>query len=137
MKLFDKTTSLLQRVMDLRVQNQQVIAGNVANANTPGYTPVRLEFEKNLREAVNSSANAFTGGATHPAHFAMGGGGEIEKVQATVIRARPSTAIGDGNEVDINQEMVLLSENEILYEAASQMLTKKLGLVKYIAQETK
>jgi flagellar basal-body rod protein FlgB len=35
----------------------------------------------------------------------------------------------------VDQEMVALAENQILYEAATQMLNKKLGLLKYVAQD--
>ena len=130
--LFDNSLTLLQKVMDLRLQNQQTIASNIANANTPGYAPARLEFEQSLQQAVGNNGNKPT--ATHPAHFNIGGGG-VESVQARVIRTPDRSGIGDGNGVSVDQEMIALAENQILYEATTQMLNKKLGLLKYVAQD--
>lgn len=134
MEIFDKTMVLLQKVMDLRQENQQVFASNIANAYTPGYSPAHLEFEDKLRQALANSA--MKPAATHPDHFPIGAS-TLENVQADVIRSRNTERIGDGNGVSVDQEMVLLSENQILYEAAVQMFNKKLGLLKYVAQDGK
>ncbi len=132
MKLFDNTMSLLKKVLDLRVQNQQVIASNIANANTPGYSPARLEFEGKLQQALSNTQAEIT--TTHKAHFPIGAA-TINSVQAKVIRTHSNPKIGDGNGVKVDQEMVALAENQILYEAATQMLNKKLGLLKYVARD--
>ncbi len=130
--LFDNSLTLLQKVLDLRLQNQQTIASNIANADTPGYAPARLEFEQKLQRAVNNKENKPT--TTHPAHINIGGGG-VESVQGTIIRTPDKTGIGDRNGVSVDQEMVALAENQLLYEATTQMLKKKLGLLKYVAQD--
>jgi flagellar basal-body rod protein FlgB len=132
MGIFDRTVGLLQKVLDLRIQNQQVIASNIANADTPGYAPAHLEFERDLEQAVNDSEKRPA--VTHSAHFPIGAGG-MDAVQAKVMRTPDSLGIGDGNGVSVDQEMVALAENQILYEAATQMLNKKLGLLKYVAQD--
>lgn len=130
-KIFDKSMVLLQKVLDLRLQNQQVIASNIANADTPGYSPVRLEFEGELQKAA---ARPEDGPAkTHNAHFPINGG-NIESVQAKLVRTPDKSGIGDGNSVSVDQEMVSLAENQLLYEAAAQILNKKLGLLKYVSQ---
>ena len=48
-----------------------------------------------------------------------------------------NNGLGDQNGVDLDQEMVAQAENQIFYEAATQMLNKKLGLLKYIIQSDK
>lgn len=128
--LFDKTVGLLHKVLDLRDRNQKVIASNIANADTPGYSPARLEFEEQLRQAVKHPG--VTPAVTHPAHFPIGGG-RLEQVQGNLIRTPDRSGIGDGNGVNVDQEMVTLAENQILYEAAVQSLNKKMGLLKYVA----
>lgn len=132
MGIFDRTIGLLGRTLDLRQQNQQVIASNIANAETPGYTPVRLEFEENLRRALAGQGRGPA--ATDPAHFPLAGSGGVEKAQAKVLRT-PDGGIGDRNGVRSDQEMIALAENQILYEAAAQMLSKKFGLLKYVAND--
>lgn len=128
--IFDHTVGLLQKVLDLRERNQQVIASNIANADTPGFAPSRFEFEAQLKQALNHPG--VTPAATHPAHFAISAG-SLEEVEGQVVRVPDSTGLGDRNGVNVDQEMVALSENQILYEAAVQALNKKLGLLKYVA----
>ncbi|MEJ2200984.1 MAG: flagellar basal body rod protein FlgB [Desulfuromonadaceae bacterium] len=128
----DRTVGLLEKVLELRQQNQQVIAANIANADTPGYTPSRLEFEARLQQALTTNAVQFK--TTHPAHFPVGAAG-LDSVTAQVIRTPAPSPIGDGNGVDLEQEMVALAENQILYETATQLVSKKLGMLKYVAQE--
>lgn len=128
--LFDDTTQMLHQVMNLRQQKQQVIVSNVANAQTPGYSPVRMHFTEQLRAAVEQGAAHME--ATHPRHLPPGGQG-VQGVEPQVTRQQDRSGIGDGNPVDVNDEMMALSQNQILYEATTQMLNKKLGMLKYAA----
>ena len=131
LNLFDTTTTLLQISLDLRSSNQRVIAANIANAETPGYAPARFEFEQQLRAALSeSSPNLKTTHASHlPVHS-----DSIEKVTGKVVRSPDKTGIGDQNGVSVDEEMIALSENQIMYETAAQLLKKKLSLLKYVIQ---
>ncbi|MCK4690462.1 MAG: flagellar basal body rod protein FlgB, partial [Desulfuromonadales bacterium] len=53
-KIADRTMAALQKSLDLRAQKQQVIAANIANAETPGYAARKLTFEDDLRKAIAS-----------------------------------------------------------------------------------
>jgi flagellar basal-body rod protein FlgB len=136
--LFDQTINLMQKVMDLRLENQQTIASNVANADTPGYTPSHLEFEQQLQQALTEEqAQPAAETSTNPAFFPIAGEGGIAAVQPKVVKEAGQSQIGDGNGVAVDQEMVDLAKNEILYEAATKVLSKKFGLLKYVVQEGK
>jgi flagellar basal-body rod protein FlgB len=128
----DRTIGLLEKVLELRQQNQQVIASNIANADTPGFTPSRLEFEASLKQAL--AGGAMQPATTHAAHFPIGAA-NIEGVRAKVIQTPAQPQIGDRNGVDLEQEMMALAENQILYETATQLISKKLGILKYVAQD--
>ncbi len=130
--LFDRTFGLLKKVLDLRVQNQQTIASNIANADTPGYAPARLEFEGDLQRALKDPGPSAS--RVHPMHYPLGGEG-LEQVTGRVLRTPDASGIGDRNGVEVDQEMIALAENQIMYEAATQMLSKKLGLMKYVIQD--
>ena len=52
----------------------------------------------------------------------------------TIREVRDSSGIGDGNTVDVDQEMVQLAENQIMYEATAQLLSKKMAIIKYVVQ---
>ncbi len=133
MGIFDRTVGLLGKVLDLRQQNQQVIASNIANADTPGYSPAQMSFEGDLQKALESQGSRIA--VTNPAHFPLAGTGGVENVQGRVIRTPDRTGVGDRNGVQRDQELLALAENQLLYEAATQMLSKKLGLLKYVASD--
>lgn len=133
-QLFDKTTVMLKSVLDLRVRNQQVISSNIANADTPGYTPAHLQFEEDIAQALASKGKDLSTTSAHQAHMAVGRGG-LDEIKGRIIRTPGPSEIGDGNGVQVDREMIDLAENQILYEATTQMLNKKLGLLKYVIQD--
>jgi|SRR5882672_6209413 len=50
------TGSMIKLALDAASLRHLVIASNIANANTPGYVPVRVEFEEHLAAAARNSA---------------------------------------------------------------------------------
>jgi len=132
--LFDGTVGLMERVMDLRTRSQQVIASNIANAETPGYAAARLEFEQDLKQALAKPKGDFP--ARHPGHIPVSASG-VESVEGRIVRKADRSGLGDGNGVNLDDEMMLLSENQLMYQAATQMIGKKLALLKYAAQDGK
>ncbi len=131
-RIADQTIAVLQKSLDLRAQKQQVIAGNIANAETPGYSARKLTFEDNLRKAINTPEMA--GQKSHAKHFPIGTNG-ISNVQGTLTKQVNSSPLGDGNSVSVDDEMFDLAENQILFEAASQMIKKKFSMLKFAASD--
>ena len=129
-RITDRTIAVLQKSLDLRAQKQQVIAGNIANAETPGYSARKLNFEDNLRKAISSPEMA--GRKTNAKHFPIGSSG-ISAVQGTITKQINSSPLGDGNSVSVDDEMFDLAENQILFEAASQIIKKKFSMLKFAA----
>ncbi|KAF0188234.1 MAG: flagellar basal-body rod protein [Desulfobulbaceae bacterium] len=130
LSLFDANIHLLKKTLDLRSANQRVIASNIANADTPGFSPSRFEFEKELEQAVQGKGKTT---ATHPDHFPIGTS-DLQGVSGTLTTDSDTTGIGDQNGVSVDEEMLALSENELLYETAAQLLKKKLSLLSYVVQ---
>ena len=126
----DTTMKLLQKVLDLRAKNQEIIGSNIANAETPGYSAQSFTFEDQLKSAL--SENGLRPVATQPNHIPLAPA-NLEQVTGTVSSKKDTTGIGDENSVSVDQEMLKLSENELLYEAAVTMLNKKLSMLKYAA----
>jgi len=131
---FDSNIKLLQKVLDLRSTNQRVIASNIANAETPGYARKVFQFEEQLQNAI--SAKPGTLATTHGKHISTSPT-SIHSVTGAVHEIKDKTGIGDENAVSMDMEMVNLSENELLYETAAQLLKKKFTLLKYMIQEGK
>jgi flagellar basal-body rod protein FlgB len=131
LELFDPGMNLLSKVLDLRAANEKVISSNIANAETPGYTATRFEFEQELRQAINRKDSPLT--TTNPAHFPMAAAG-LESVTGTVVSESDKTGVGDKNNVKVDQEMIALSKNELMYETAAQILQKNITLLGYVIQ---
>jgi flagellar basal-body rod protein FlgB len=127
---FDTQMRLLGKVLDLRAGNAQVISSNIANAETPGYAPARFEFEQELSDALQKQ-NGVRLATTSPAHIPLGPA-NFQQVSGKIVTVEDRTPIGDENGVSIEKEMLALSENELLYETAAQLLGKKLTLLKYV-----
>ena len=132
MTITDRTFAILEKSLDLRARNQQVIASNLANAETPGYRARKLSFEEDLRRAINRPETP--GKPGNPRHFPVAGG-NLDQVQGRITREPDSSVIGDGNNVSLDDEMFNLAENQLLYEASSQILKKKLTLLKYAVSD--
>ncbi len=131
---FDKNIHLLKKVLDLRSANQTIIASNIANADTPGYSSKVFKFENALQSAINKPAGTMQ--TTHSKHFPINSN-DLSSINGEVIEIKDETGIGDKNGVSVDMEMIALSENELLYETVAQLLKKKLGMLKYAIQEGK
>lgn len=132
-RMFGQTINLLAKNLELRARRHEHIAGNIANMETPGYTPRNLSFEKELQETVGRKQRGAAGSVmTHSRHIPLkGAAGNVAEVQGTV-EERPSKSVsGDGNGVDVEVEMGKLAENQILFNSSIQLLTRKFEGLKY------
>lgn len=125
----DQSVALLSKVLDLRAEKEKVIASNIANAETPGYSPARFTFEDQLKNVISNGE--FKIKTTHSSHIPLTPQ-SLESIHGKVSVAKDTTGIGDLNGVSLDEEMLALSENELLYETAAQLLKKKLTIQKYV-----
>lgn len=125
--IFDPTIGALQNNLNLRLQEQNVISSNIANADTPGYKSKVLKFEEAMRSALNSGENLKLE-VSAPEHLGSPG---ADQVVAEVHEDPNGIESLDGNTVDRSGEMVRMKENQILYSATVEALRKKLGMLEY------
>ncbi len=133
MSMFDKTTNALGASLNFRLQRQNLIGGNIANAETPGYHAQKIDFEQELSRALEmDGASAMS--ATNSGHqpFARG---NVEKVRGDIYDNPEIPVNNDKNTVDLEREMAELAENTILYKAATELIRKKLGAMRYAASD--
>jgi flagellar basal-body rod protein FlgB len=132
-ELFGKTTDALGAAIQFRLLKQNVTSSNIANAETPGYKAKKIDFEEALSRAVDIHGLGEMS-ATHKDHFPVNGN-SISKVRADVYDNPDITVTNDGNTVDLEREMAELAENSIVYNAAIQLINKKLAGLAYAATE--
>jgi flagellar basal-body rod protein FlgB len=123
--MFDTTINLLGKSLDLRAQNHNRISANIANAETPNYTPTTLSFEKELQGALRDKGSA-TPPMTNARHIPLRGeAASIDLVQGTVLETPANSPGLDGNGVELESEMGKMMGNQIMYNADVQFLSKK------------
>lgn len=111
------------KALVLRAERQKLIAGNIANADTPGYKAVDMNFADALRAATGAAAPGSAGITppvrTHQGHLTLGGGvaGAVE----TLYR-RPAQPAIDNNTVDLDLERGQFADNAVRYEATLRFL---------------
>jgi len=97
----------------LRIQRQQLLASNIANADTPNYKARDLDFAKALQGQLMSTADAADLTQTNPAHLGVRGASRPVQTQ---LRAASQNS-QDGNTVDLDIERAAFAENALHYEA--------------------
>lgn len=113
---------VLQEGMRVAVLNQNLLANNIANVDTPNYNPVRLDFQATLREALDGNGRVSLR-RTLPQHL------EAERWQPQFKRVA-LTSKNDYNKVDLEQEMADLAENTGRYTTYGSLLAKQFKMVK-------
>ncbi len=112
--------------------NQKVLAENIANADTPGYRPKRLE-SPDFSSLVESLAAARSSGptvalkTTNPAHFGPGGAtdGSARVRPASITQSAP-----DGNAVDLEGELLKMAQNQMDYGLMVDLYRKQVSLLR-------
>jgi flagellar basal-body rod protein FlgB len=110
-------------------QRQQVISRNLSNVDTPGYHAQSSSFEDALK-SVFTRKKSLSLTATSSSHLSSTTG----KSGGFSVSDRPGgSERADGNNVDIDVELLEMSETGIVYQAVTQSVSKKLALLKTIA----
>lgn len=136
MKLFDTTLERLQSSLDIRLQRQNVLNGNLANVDTPGYRPRDLDFNAAMKAASVSASSVHTPVApVAEGHIPVHVGGLTADAESFVTTEQGAQSGLDGNGVDLDKTMVELSRNGLLYGASARAASKKLAILKYVASD--
>jgi flagellar basal-body rod protein FlgB len=115
-------------------KRQQVTASNLANIDTPGYRTRDISFHATMEELLANPAVPLA--ATRPEHKSMGALAftplepEVFEVQGLPLRA-------DRNNVDLDREMLKLSETSFGFSIMAQLLRGKFRTLSYSVNEGK
>ena len=116
----DKLTGFHQQALNIRNDKMEVIAGNLANANTPGYKARGIDFKQAMASAQYSSGQKMT--RTHENHIS---GGMTSSAEIGFrIPSQPDT--GDGNTVEVQRERNEFLDTSMRYQASIQFLDGKI-----------
>ncbi|MBC8316410.1 MAG: flagellar basal body rod protein FlgB [Desulfobulbaceae bacterium] len=121
-KLFSGSLPLLEQALNVRMEKQGLIQSNIANLETPGYSVQDFSFEDVMKSVRNNAGQV---ARTHTKHMAL------DPVE--VGRARDFSS--ENRPPDLDEEMMKLSENQLMYEVTTRLMTKKLEGLKYAIDE--
>jgi flagellar basal-body rod protein FlgB len=107
--MLDKLTGDIERYMDLVSARQKLVASNIANVDTPGYKTQDIDFQTEFSNA-------------------MGGTPQAQAVRGLAMK-------NDGNNVYLDREARLLSENALRFSVASSLMRSQLNVVRSAIKE--
>jgi flagellar basal-body rod protein FlgB len=127
MKL-DQAFGIHEQALKLRAYRSEVLASNLANADTPGYKARDMDFAQILRGEQHKAPQL---AATNARHISSGGPAIAQDVPLGYrIPLQPST---DGNTVDAEQEQMAFSRNAMEYQASLSFIDGRIkGLLSAI-----
>lgn len=115
-QIFDALSATLSRSLDVRMQRHNMLTSNLANADTPNFVPVDLDFRDTL-QSVSEGVS----------------GENVPKPQSYYdVTVTPGP---DGNAVDFDHEMSRLASNQINYQASVRVLNQRMALMRYAITE--
>jgi flagellar basal-body rod protein FlgB len=109
--MLDRTSAQLERYMDLLSARQKLVAANIANADTPGYRAQDIDFQAEFRNAAGTAPR--------------------------IVETPGLAARNDGNNVSLDHEARLLSENALRFQLASSLARAQLRTVRSAIEEGK
>jgi flagellar basal-body rod protein FlgB len=113
------------KALQLRAERQQVLAANIANADTPQYQARDVDFRQALAAATDPSKQAagLVATTTRAAHLPVRVGAGTGA--ASLLYTQPEQASIDGNTVDLNRERANFADNAIRYEATLRFINSR------------
>ena len=130
MSLIDRAIGFHGEALALRAQRSEVLAGNLANADTPGYAARDIDFAATLAARMDGTraADGRAMARTHPGHQSTiaagptGSGGAVE-----ILYRQPLQPTADGNTVEAHVEKAAFMENAAGYEASLRFLESRVS----------
>ena len=107
--MVDQLSSDLERYMDLLSARQKLVSSNIANADTPGYLTQDFDFQSEFNNAISGMP------------------------QPVAVPGLPVK--NDGNNVNMDREARLLSENALRFSVASSLIRGQLQTIKSAIKE--
>jgi flagellar basal-body rod protein FlgB len=122
---FTKTVDMVHRAMDVNILRRSVIANNLANAEVPNFKRSEVNFESELKRALETEKNkpALELALTDPKHIPNWRERDYREVEPRRVLDYVTTSKNNGNNVDSEQEIMAALENQLMYTLMAQAET--------------
>ena len=138
MNSFTRSVDLLHRAMDASSLRYQVAANNLANAEVPNFKRTSVNFESQLKKAMESEKNSkdsFQMTATDSRHIQSEGSMDYREVEPRRVTDYLTTAKANGNNVDAEQEAMDILKTQLNYQLLTQMQAFEFSQIKIAMQK--
>jgi len=125
---------VLEKVVGFTEARHNVLAGNIANIDTPGYRAQDLspvQFQNQLKEAIETRREQ----ATQPAASTAIGGAEAEDPFAGLHDTMKSLLYHDDSDNDLERQVAALTKNQMQYNLAVTIMTNQFRLLQAAISE--
>lgn len=118
-----KSLAVYRKAIDLRAQRHEVLASNIANADTPNYKARDFDFGEAMKGAASRWDEQKNLGLAHTSsrHFMTKGGGADYRLQ---FRNEYQSAV-DGNTVEMDVERAQIADNALQYQILTQLISSR------------
>ncbi|MCE1229926.1 MAG: flagellar basal body rod protein FlgB [Firmicutes bacterium] len=126
----------MDRSMSLANQRLGLIAGNMANLDTPGYRAQDFNFQAALKDELNrldgNNMPTHTLAQTHPRHFPI----RMESPRpAATTASHPAYERNDGNDVSLDREAAALSRTQLTYQLSASFAQQELRKIYQVIRD--
>jgi flagellar basal-body rod protein FlgB len=106
---------LLEKALNIRAHYHKILAGNVANVETPHYKAKDIDFSRALESNMR----------------------RVEDIQVQEKLEQDGLNATDGNTVNMEDQVVKLTENSLLFNSLTKIVTRKFATIRYIVNDGK
>lgn len=121
----NKINLALIKQLDAANLRQKVIADNIANINTPNFKKSKVMFEEELKKALSKKQPRLL--TSHPRHISNIPA--LSQLEPKVVKMENTTMRVDGNNVDLDEEMINLVRNTLVYRTAAQIFNMRKSII--------
>jgi len=119
-----------ETALSLRSQRQELLASNIANADTPNFKARDIDFSSALQGALARGTQSAPLNTTAAAHYPNGpraaDGKTLDDGTTPVLYRTVTQGAVDGNTVDMDTERTQFADNGLRYEAGITMINQQI-----------
>ena len=130
-----QTNYMLERALDVESTRRKVIANNIANVDVPHFKRREVNFESELKRAIMDKENPWNklpAKMTSKKHIPFYAPKNIESVKPRINLDYNTTYRNDGNNVDIEKEIVDAAKNQMRFNAFVTVMNSNFRSLKYV-----
>lgn len=132
---FGRTMDIMHRSLDVTVLRRRVIADNIANSDTPNFKRSVVNFEAELKRALDTRREKkLPARLSDPRHIPFERIRDYREVKPRTVLDFLTSSKNNGNNVDLEEEMMLGLQNQLNYDLISRAISNQFTQVNMVVR---